>query len=252
MNFNSISVNRVLDKLDEYFHKNDYNGALKHLLYWLKEAENNKDYKAALLINNELMGLYRKLGKENEALEKAEAAIGLVKLMQIDNTVGAATTYLNSATVYKAFGKAQSGLELFEKAKFIYEKELDKTDSRLAGLYNNMALALVDLNEFKRAHDLYNRALIIMGDNEGSEPEQAITWLNKASALEAEKGIEVSETEIDYCLENARLLLDKVKDSSDGNYAFVCEKCSGVFGYYGYFLYKKELEERAERIYERA
>ena len=36
----------------------------------------------------------------------------------------------------------------------------------------------------------------------------------------------------------------------DGYYAFVCEKCASVFGYYGFFMYEKELHERSRRIYE--
>ena len=38
----------------------------------------------------------------------------------------------------------------------------------------------------------------------------------------------------------------------DGYYAFVCEKCASVFGYYGHFFYADELKKRAGRIYERA
>ena len=39
-------------------------------------------------------------------------------------------------------------------------------------------------------------------------------------------------------------------ENRDGYYAFVCEKCASVFGYYGWFLYNKEREERARTIYE--
>ena len=38
----------------------------------------------------------------------------------------------------------------------------------------------------------------------------------------------------------------------DGYYAFVCEKCAPVFGYYGYFLTEQELNRRAREIYDRA
>ena len=40
-------------------------------------------------------------------------------------------------------------------------------------------------------------------------------------------------------------------ENRDGYYAFVCEKCASVFGYYGHFFYEKELKERAKAIYER-
>ena len=37
----------------------------------------------------------------------------------------------------------------------------------------------------------------------------------------------------------------------DGNYAFVCEKCAPVFGFYGRFMTEKELNARMRSIYER-
>ena len=57
-----VPTDRVLQKLDEYLSKNDYAAAKRHLLYWLSEAENAGDGRAVLLVNNELMGLCRKLG----------------------------------------------------------------------------------------------------------------------------------------------------------------------------------------------
>ena len=41
-------------------------------------------------------------------------------------------------------------------------------------------------------------------------------------------------------------------EKRDGYYAFVCEKCASVFGYYGRFFYDGELRARARGIYERS
>ena len=46
------------------------------------------------------------------------------------------------------------------------------------------------------------------------------------------------------------LAVQQYADDNDGYYAFVCEKCASVFGYYGRFVYEGELLERARRIYE--
>ena len=35
----------------------------------------------------------------------------------------------------------------------------------------------------------------------------------------------------------------------DGYYAFVCRKAAQAFGYYGFFKVRKDLDERADRIY---
>ena len=246
-----ISVERILSKLDEYLNKNDYVSAERHLRYWLAEAVGGCDVRTELLIRNELMGLMRKLSRRDDALECVDAALSLIEREGIGEQVGAATTYLNCATVYKAFGMAKESMSLFERARGIYERELDPDDDRLGGLYNNMALSLVDLRRFDEAYELYGKAISVMEKAEGGALEVAITYLNIASAKEAELGLLDADAEINEYLDRAQELLD-ANESGDGYYAFVCEKCASVFGYYGRFLYDSELKERARRIYEGA
>ena len=241
----SLSVGRILDKLDEHLHRNDYDAARQHLLYWLAEAESAGDIPAEVAVRNELMGLYRKLGQQEPAVEMAEAALRRVR----PDTVTAATTYLNAATVYKAFSAADKALPLYEQAQSIYERDLAPTDTRLAGLYNNMALALVDLGRYEQAEERYHQALAIVTAHPEGAPEAAITHLNLASAAEARLGLEEGEAVIAHHLEQAQTLLEGY-EKRDGNYAFVCEKCASVFTYYGHFAYGNELAERARRIYE--
>lgn len=247
-----IPTDSVIEKLDFLLSKNDYFAAKEHLLYWLSEAKSLGDGKGELLIANELMGLCRKLSQRDEAIKYSQKARDTVMKLGIEENVGAATTYLNSATVYKAFGRAEESIDLFQKAKEIYENNLNANDDRLAGLYNNMALALVDLKRFSEARELYEKAINVLKENECKEPEQAITYLNLASAAEAEHGLLDAEDLISFNINKAMQLLDSVKEREDGNYAFVCEKCASVFGYYGFFHYEKELTERYRRIYERA
>ena len=245
----SISVEKIINKLDGYLHKNDYGSAERHLVYWLSEAEATSDLRLRLTVLNELMGLYRKLGKKESALQTAEDALETVDKLGIEHQTGAATTYLNSATVYKAFGMPERAITLFEKAKVIYERELSPDDDRLGGLYNNMALALVDLGRYDEAREAYQKAIAVMEKTEDGALEVAITYLNMATAAEAELGLEESEEQVSLLLEKAQRLIDGF-EKRDGHYAFVCEKCASVYGYYGYFLYENELKERAKRIYE--
>ncbi|MBR6694129.1 MAG: tetratricopeptide repeat protein [Clostridia bacterium] len=245
-----IPSERILKELDEMLRKNDYRSAREHLDFWLSEAKERCDERGVLLLLNELMGLCRKLGERENALYFVNAAFEQIEKMQISQNIGAATTYLNSATVYKAFGLAEDAIPLFSKAKEIYEANLMPDDDRLGGLYNNMALALADLGRFAEAEEFNLKALAVMARIEGKEPEQAITYLNMASAAEAELGLMGAESRISELIEKAKELLDRVKERDDGGYAFACEKCAPVFGYYGYFLYENEISERARRIYE--
>jgi len=253
MNINgAVPVYRVLEKLDSYLRQNDYSGAKRLLLYWVSEAQSMNDEKSVLLFYNELMGLCRKLSEKEEALKFARNALMLVEKLNIKENVGAATTYINSATVYKAFGMASESIELFEKAKNIYESNLSSDDERLGGLYNNMALALADLKRFEEADSFYKKALTVMKSVLGKEPEQAITYLNMATAAEMQFGLENAKEMIAEYAVNAKELLEIGKDRTDGNYAFVCEKCASVFGYYGYTDYEEKLKKRYRRIYEGA
>ena len=244
-----IDAQRVIAKLDDYLAHNDYAGAERHLKYWEGEARMGRDLRGEFTIAEELMGLYRKLGRREEAISYAEKAVHYVDLIGLQDTVSAATAMLNAATVYKAFGQAEKGISLFETARRIYESKLLPEDSRLAGLYNNYALSETDLGRFEEARALYQKALAIISETEGGEPEQAITELNLASLAEAQYGLEKAEAEIEEHLARAEALLKKEGVRKDGNYAFVAEKCAPVFGYYGWFGVEAELKEAAARIY---
>lgn len=248
MSNSRISSDRILRKLDEHLNKNDYESAERHLRYWLSEAEASGDFKTELLIENELMGLYRKLGKKAEALGCTEKAMKRIDELNAGYQVGSATTYLNCATVYKAFGMSEGALPLFEKAREIYESKLEANDGRLGGLYNNMALSLSDLSRFSEAKELFDKAIEIMNSN-GALLEVAITLLNLATMTENELGLENACEMIEDYLSKARALLDNW-EIKNGYYAFVCDKCASVYGYYGHFAYENELNERVRRIYE--
>ena len=251
-NIKHIPTGRVIEKLDRYFDKNDYDGALSHLLYWLLEAEAEGDLNGVFTVKNELMGLYRKIGRMDKAIEETEDVLKLLETMDNQTSVSAGTAYLNAGTAYKANGEPKKSIEYFKKAKDIYEQNLDKYDSRMGGLYNNMALTLTDLGEFEEAYTCYDKAIDIMMRQKNGLLDCAISYLNIANAKEAQKGLENAEKEINALLEKAQSALDSTDNERDGYYAFVCEKCAPTFGYYGYFLYENELKERARKIYERS
>lgn len=247
-----IPVGRVIEKLDAYLDRGDYATAERHLRYWLAEAETGNDRRGKLTILNEQIGLYRKVGREAECLRAVSDALTLADSMDMERSVTYGTTLINAATGYKAFGKAEEALPLYRKAKTIYEAELTDDDGRLGGLYNNMAAALTDLREFREAEELYHRAIAIMEKQENGALEVAVTCLNLADLIAAELGPEAGAEEIEKLLMKAEELLDTESLPRDGYYAFVCEKCAPVFGYYGCFLTERELMRRAREIYDRA
>ncbi|MBO4265158.1 MAG: tetratricopeptide repeat protein [Clostridia bacterium] len=246
-----IPIGRIIEKLDSYLDKNNYDAAESHLRYWLNEADTCHDMRGKLAVLNEQIGLYRKTEKESECIAAISDAISLAESMNMEKSVTYGTTLINAATGYKAFGKAEEALPLYRKARAIYESALDSDDGRLGGLYNNMALTLCDLNNFSEAEELYHKAVFVMEKQENGELEVAITLLNIADLIAARDGLENGEKEIEKQLLEAEKLLYADGLCKDGYYAFVCEKCAPVFGYYGYFLTEEELNRRAREIYER-
>ena len=247
-----IPVGRIIEKLDSYLDRNDCDAAERHLRYWLSEADACHDMRGKLTVLNELIGLYRKTGKESECLCVISDALFLADSMDVEESITYGTTLINAATGYKAFGKAEAALPLYRKARSIYESTLDPDDGRLGGLYNNMALALTDLKEFREAEELYYKAISVMEKQENGSLEVAVTCLNLADLVCSESGFEAGEKEIEKYLMKAEKLLYTESLPRDGYYAFVCEKCAPVFAYYGYFLTEQELHRRAGEIYERA
>ena len=178
-----IPQQRVVEKLDEYMSHRDYAGAERHLLYWLEEARAAGDKRGELMVRNELVGHYRKVGDKEKALAHGDAALALIDELGFAGTISAGTTYTNLATACNAFGENARSLELFEKAASLYEGSSYTEPSLLGGLYNNMALTCVALRLFDRADELYRKALDVMGRVEHGQLEQAITYLNMADVV---------------------------------------------------------------------
>ena len=247
-----VDLRRCITRLDEYLDRNDYEAARRHLDYWKQEAAAGNDWRGMLSIENERMGLFRKLGRKKEALASAADALEQIERAGLDGSVTAATTWLNIGTVYKAFGLSGEALPWYEKARAVYETALEPEDCRMGGLYNNMALVLADLARWDEAKDLYEKALAVMEKQENGGLEMAVTELNLANLAEARDGLLEAEAEIEARLDRAWALLQDPALPRNGYYAFVCEKCAPTFDYYGRFMAARELQQTAEEIYARA
>lgn len=248
----SADITRILSKLDGLFARKEYAEAERLLRYWEAEGERSGDDKVYYLAVNEQMGLYRKLGRRDEALSAVRKMLRYLDRSGRRMSVEGATALLNAGTVYKAFEMSEEGLPFFEEAAFVYEELLKPDDKRLAGLYNNMSSALSDTGRLDEALELCEKALGILAKKPGNEAQEAITYLNMTAMYEARDGREKAETDIEHCLTEAwKKLMAAAPVTEEGYLAFVYEKCAPTFGYYGWFMAGKELQKRAEEIYER-
>ena len=271
-----VPQRRIADKMNEYMSRRDYAGAERHLLYWLAEAELGRDLQGQLMLQNEMVGHYRKTAQREKAMESAGKALELLAELGMENSISAGTTYVNVATACNAFGEYERSLELFGRARAVYENSSFVEPRLLGGLYNNMALTCTALSKYDEALALYEKAVSVMAKVPDGGLEQAITCLNMADTVEAWLGMEEGESRIFELADRAEELLDdkgrellrrpdgetsvletpgalKALPAEEkariGYYAFVCEKCAPVFEYYGYFLTADRLRETAEKIY---
>ena len=246
-----IPRQRIIEKLDTYTGSRDYAGAEKLLLYWMEEAEQGRDQQGKLMLLNELIGLYRKSERRDQALSRADEALALLRNLDLEDSITGGTTFVNAATACSAFGENERALELFRRAKGVYEGSAHTGPERLGGLYNNMALACAALGRYEEAFRLFGQAMEQMEKTGDGTLEQAITLLNMADTAEAQAGTEAA-TRIRELLDRAWGLLRNASVPRDGYFAFVCEKCAPGFEHHGRPEEGALLRRTAEEIYDGA
>ncbi len=241
-----IPVRRILEKLDALFGKNDQEAAGRLLVYWRDEAVSLRDRRGELSMESELVGFYRKKNDRERGLASVSRALALVDELEQGELASGATVFINCATAYKAFGDPARAMPLYRRAERLYESLLAADDPRLGGLYNNMALALADLEQTDEAEAAYRRALSVMEQIPGGEAESAITYINLSHLYESSGNTEA----IAHCLKKAEQLLRSDTLPHDGYYAFVLEKCAPSFGYFGAEATYEAMIKEAKAIYE--
>ena len=197
----------------------------------------------------ELLGYHRRDKYREKAMRAVNEALDLIRIHRLGSTVSGATVLLNAATTMKAFGRAQESLPIFKHAARIYADNLDPTDYRFAGLYNNMALSYQDVGDFAGAERCFRLALGVIGHSRHPENELAVTWCNLAELFDRQ---DPEDPRIGDCMEKAWDCLNAPGLPRDGYHAFTASKCVPSFDYFGYFLYAGELKERVEEIYARS
>ena len=245
-----IPLDRILTKYDDHMNRQDFEGAERHLAYWINESAACGDLRAEFSVRNEYMGFLRLRGRHDQATKQADAAIAIIEKLDMTDSVTAGTCFLNSATVNDAAGHTDRALELFKRAEKEYTDSLPAGDPRLCGLYNNYGLALEHAARYNEAIELFDKAIALSDDTARGRLEQAISWLNKADAYSASDTSEETEGIVFECLQTASDLLNDTRNPHDGYYAFVLEKCSPVFAYYGWFADSEKFAALSKETYE--
>ncbi len=241
-----MDIQRFTDRYDRLMNEGNFREAERHLEYWLKESEACGDEPGRFTVLNEMTGFYRMRKEKTKAYEAVDKLLTCISLRPHENSIGKATACLNCATVYNSFDEPEKAIKLYKKAEGTYKAELNENDIRLAGLYNNMALALMSANRISEAGEYFENALSVLSENGNAYNELAITYLNMADLNEKSLGPEKGEPVILELLDKAVESLEKAYKGEFNDYKQTAEKCIPVFKHYGYFMAANTLKDRIE------
>ena len=242
----SIDVPGIIRELDGLYNSGRENEAQSFLETKLHESRKIGDWRGELSMLSELLGQYRRSMSEKKGLDCAADAMALIREHRMGETVSGATVMLNAATTMKCFGRAAESIPIFCHVSRVYSDKLDPTDYRFPGLYNNMALSYADTGDIASAERFFKLALKLIAAIPNSGNDMAVTYCNMA---EMYGRLDLEDERIYDCLEKAWECLNEPSLPKDGYHAFTISKCAPSFDYFGYFLYARELKERAEKIY---
>ena len=178
-----MEISKVLAEYDAMFGTVGLDKIEEFLVMKLKEAEEEQDFASMFTLLNESIGFYRDTTQKEKSLHDCEVLKNLLEQMKLEGRVEYATSLLNIANAYRAFGLHEESLNLHEEVEKTYKKYLDSKDFSYAGLYNNWSLLYQEMGDFKSAKEKLKKALSIVDLYPEAMIPQATTRTNLAVTL---------------------------------------------------------------------
>lgn len=178
-----MDVNRVLDEYDNMFGKHSLEEIEAFLTEKVREAETEPDEFSELTLLNEMVGFYRDTSQMEKGLDCCKKTMELSEQLGLQGTVEYATSLLNVANAYRAFGRYQESLSLHQQVYDIYKKKLPERDFSFASLFNNWSLLYQEMGEFEDAAEMLKKAMAVVDTYPEAVMQQATTRSNLAATL---------------------------------------------------------------------
>lgn len=178
-----MDINKVLMEYDSMFGKNTLEEIENYLVSNIEAAYEEPDYYSAVTLLNEFIGFCRDTSQNEKGKECCNQTIILMNRLGLGDTVEYATSMLNVANAYRAFGMFQESLDLYSKVENNYKKNLAPNEFNYASLYNNWSLLYQEMNDFDSAEFMLKKALRIVDRYPNATVEQATTRTNLAVTM---------------------------------------------------------------------
>jgi len=178
-----MDINKVLMEYDNMFGAHSLEDIENFLTKKLDMAYREEDNYSAITLLNELMGFCRDTDQKEKGVRYCKQAISLMNTMGLEGTVEYATSLLNVANAYRAFGYHDSSLELYKQVETIYQEKLPAGEFNYASLYNNWSLLYQEMENYADAWTMLEKALLIVDSYPKARMEQATTRVNLGATL---------------------------------------------------------------------
>lgn len=270
--------------LDSLFAQKNIAEVEDYLARHLETARNTENTSYQLAVLNEQAGYYRNLSRFPQAFTACEQAMAIISVPDFTDTISAATTMLNVATVLHAGGRITEALEMYGTVDEIYAAMLKPDDTRCAALYNNMAQAYKTSSDRKAALEYLHKSLAILTASQPNSAELATTHSNIAliymalgnyeaaaahlqsamsgfealgydaahypSALAAMAQLLYSKGDYSGAVEQYRLALNKVEAlfGQNAQFALICRNCARACSMAGMWIEAGKLVKKAQAV----
>lgn len=237
-----MNIQHFFSQLDSMFAQGQLAQVDGFLRTSLAQAEEEKDSGAVIAILNEMSGYYRSTSQFDAGLWASEYSLREFDKIGMSGSIDYATALLNMAGLYRAAGKNDKALKVYERVEKIFREKLPDKDYRLASLYNNMSGVYHAQGDLAKAEELLRSALATVIADTAFQAETATSHINLGLILLAQdKCREAAES-----IQMAFALLEKNKAQGiDPHFA-------AAYSALGQLCFKQGLYEQAIEVYEKA
>lgn len=178
-----MNIQSILTTYDAMFGKYALSDIEAYLYENIEKAKQQSETGILFTLLNEMIGFCRDTTQKDKALKYCTELLLLLEAMKLEGSIEYATSLLNIANAYRAFGLLEESLELFGCVEQIYKDKLDAKDFRYANLYNNWGLAYQEIEDYEKAKEVLRKALAVVDSYEEAVIPQATTRTNLAATL---------------------------------------------------------------------
>lgn len=178
-----MDINQVLTEYDSMFGRKELGEIEAFLVEQIDKAYAEPDYYSAVTLLNEIIGFCRDTSQNEKGLKYCGQDLKLMQEMGLEGSVEYATSLLNVANAYRAFGKWEDSLTLYQQTQAIYQEKLPAGEFNYASLYNNWSLLYQEMQDFDNARIMLEKALEVVSGYPDAVMPIATTHCNLAVTL---------------------------------------------------------------------